>query len=103
MRLVLAALLAYSGTLNYAFGDTDEKQVDRMYLEMLSCETLESLGERLALEVIHDDEELAKPRCKFMRKVDPICRAYSQLRAEHMQSLTDVDDEGRRRCGWDRN
>lgn len=97
---LLLAMLAAPGSVNTRLGDTEEKQADRMFLEVLSCEALDDLGNRLAEQVLADEKELAKPRCHFLRKVDPICRAYDVLRAEHMQSLADVDDAGVRRCGW---
>lgn len=76
----------------------EESLVHKMFLQALSCESLVSLGENLAEEVVHYDDEV-KARC---RKRGPICDGYKAARAEVLQSLFDVDEVGNVRCGWDR-
>ena len=82
-------------------GDTEEKQVDRMLLHILSCPLLADLGERIALDVL-DVEKDAKARGCTRRSTDAICVGYREQRAEYMQRLTDVDEEEHERCGLDR-
>lgn len=91
-------------TVNTRLGDTEEKKVDRMWMEIVSCEVLADYADRMAYEVIRVEAEYAKrAQCVNRGKVEPICIAYTQLRADYMQALTDAEDAGNRRCGWERN
>ena len=103
LALCAFCLTCAAQSVNTRFGDTEEKRVDRMFLEVISCEVLADYAERQAMLVLEVEKDLKAPRCKFMGKVDPICRAWTQLRAEYMQALTDAEDAGHRRCGWDRS
>ena len=82
-------------TTNTRFGDTEEKKVDRMFLEVLSCEALESYAVRLEWSLSHPLP------CPGRTELCIVGRALYTVQAR--QDLADVNDAGHRRCGWDRN
>ncbi len=82
-------------TTNTRLGDTEEKKVDRMFLEVLSCEALESMASNLEWSLAHPY------KCPKGAQLCWVGRALYTVRAK--QDLADVNDAGHRRCGWDRD
>ena len=83
-------------SMNTRAGETEEIKVHQMFLNMLSCESLASLGEQVALGVLEAEQEAKRAKLPAVRK------AWQEVRAERMQDLTDIDEEEHSRCGLDR-